>query len=136
VPRSVVVPPEDPSPAEAALRLDRRRLVATAIGRDAGGMARIRVSASLRLRCRAAGGGLEAVRLVRHEPPSQVGHVRVVPGTRVPGELRRRTDLRAVARRRCAEGGAALDRVGGVVWAEATNAHGRDRYSAYVPIRP
>ena len=135
VPRSVIVPREDSSPAEADLRLDRRRLVAVAIGRDPGGMARIRVSADLRLRCRGADGNVEDDRLVRHEPPSQVGHVRVVPGTRVPGELRRRTDLRAAARTRCGESGRTLAEVDGVVWAEATNAHGRDRYSAYVPVR-
>jgi len=135
VERRVVVPREDPSPAEAELRLDRRRLVAVAIGRDPGGMARIRVSADLQLRC-AADGGTREIGLVRHEPPSQVARVRVRAGTRVPGELRRRSDLRAAARTRCGESGGALAAVEGVVWAEATNAHGRDRYSAKVPIRP
>ena len=135
VPRSVVVPRADPSPAEAELRLDRRRLVAVATGRDPGGMARIRVSAELRVRCRAAGGGTRGLALIAHDPPSQIGHVRVAAGTRVPGQLRRRTDLRAAARARCAEaGGATLAGVSGVVWAEATNAHGRDRYSANVPV--
>ena len=98
-------------------------------------MARIRVSADLRLRCRGADGNVPDERLVRHAPPSQVGHVRVVPGTRVPGELRRRTDLRALARAHCADSGRTLDEVDGVVWAEATNAHGRDRYSAKAPVR-
>ena len=133
VPRRVVVPREDPSPAEVELRLDRRRLVAVAIGRDPGGMARIRVSADLQLRC-AAGGRTRQIGLVRHEPPAQVGTVRVRAGTRVPGELRRRSDLRAAARTRCAEAGSALAEVEGLVWAEATNANGRDRYSASVAI--
>jgi hypothetical protein len=134
VPRSVVVPRDDSSPAQAELRLDRRRLSAVAIGRDTAGMARIRVSAELRLRCRTEDGGVEEVGLVRHDPPSQIGHVRVVPGTRVPAELRRRTDLRAAARTRCREAGGVLAGAAGVVWAEATNAHGRDRYSADVAV--
>jgi hypothetical protein len=135
VPRSVIVPREDPTPAEAELRLDRRRLVAVAIGRDPGGMARIRVSADLQLRCRASNGKVFDVALVRHEPPPRVGETRVVPGTRVPGELRRRSDVRAAARAGCAQAGGTLVEVRGVVWAEATNAHGRDRYSAYVRLR-
>jgi hypothetical protein len=134
VPRRVTVPVADPSPARAELRLDRRRLVAVAIGRDAGGMARIRVSAELRLRCRAADGRVERVGLVHHDPPPAVARVRVPAGARVPGVLRRRADLRAAARARCAESDSALAGVTGVVWAEATNAHGRDRYSASVPL--
>ena len=96
-------------------------------------MARIRVSAELRIRCgdRATGAAVE-VGLVRHDPPSQVEHARIVPGTRVPAELRRRSDLRAAAAERCAREHADLRRVAARVWAEATNAHGRDRYSAHV----
>ena len=136
-PRLVVVDGADPTPAEATLRLDRRRLVATAIGRDAGGMSRIRVSANLRLRCRDRDTGtVRAVPLIRHEPPAlQIGHPGVRPGVRAPTELRRTTRLRPTARRRCAEHGAELETMVGIVWAEATNAQGLDRYSADVPIR-
>jgi hypothetical protein len=125
----------DRSPARAILRLDRRRLTATAIGRDPGGMARIRVSADLRLECRDRGTGRRLrTGLVHHDPPSQVEHARAAVGARVPTELRRRSDLRALARARCASRGARLASVDGVVWSEATNAAGLDRYSAYVPV--
>ena len=132
-PRTVIVPPDDATPAEAELRLDPRRLVAVAIGRDPEGMARIRVSAELRLRCRTAG-GTRTVPFVRHDPPPRIGEVRVVPGVRAPTELRRRSDVYAAARARCAASGASLAGLRGVVWAEATNARGRDRYSADVPL--
>jgi len=132
--RRVVVTGTDRSPAEALLRLDRRSLAATAIGRDAGGMARIRVSAELRLRCREAGGCVRELGLVRHDPPSQVEHVRVSRGTRVPSELRRRSALLPAARARCRRDGAHLEAVAGIAWAEATNARGLDRYSADVRV--
>jgi hypothetical protein len=135
LPWHVRVTGRDRSPARAILRLDRRRLVATAIGRDPGGMSRIRVSADLQLTCR-AGGHTVGAGLVHHDPPSQVEHARAAPVARVPAELRRRTDLRALARARCAGRGARLASVEGVVWAEATNAAGLDRYSASVPVGP
>ncbi len=135
LPRRVTVTGRDRSPAEAILRLDRQRLVATAIGRDGGGMARIRVSADLRLGCRSrATGELLRTGLVRHDPPSQVEHAGAAPGARVATELRRRSDLLLPARVRCAARGARLESLTGVVWAEATNASGLDRYSAYVRL--
>jgi hypothetical protein len=134
VPRRVTVPVEDPTPPEAGLRLDRRTFVAVAVGRDHGGMARIRVSAELRVRCRAVDGSVYERGLVRHRPPPQIARQRILPGTRVPGELRRRTDLRRTARALCAETGATLAGFWGVVWADATNAHDRDRYSADVQV--
>jgi hypothetical protein len=136
LPARVRVSGGDRSPAQAILRLDRRRLIATAIGRDPGGMARIRVSADLRLQCRDPGTGRRLeTGLVHHDPPSQVEHARAAVGARVPPELRRRADLHALARARCASRAARLASVDGVVWAEATNAAGLDRYSAYVPVR-
>ena len=134
IPRTVVVPRVDVTPGEAELHLDRRHLVAVAIGRDAGGMARVRVSANLQVRCRSAGGKVSAVPLIVDDPPPQIGEIRAVPGARVPGELRRRTDLGAAARARCAEFGATLAGLRGIVWAEANNAHALDRYSANIPI--
>ena len=134
VPRTVIVPREDVTPGEAELHLDRRRLVAVAIARDPGGIARVRVGAELRLRCRAASGTVADVPFVLYDPPAQIGEARAVPGARVPGVLRRRSDVGAAARARCAEQGATLAGVRGVVWAEATNAHALDRYSADVPV--
>jgi hypothetical protein len=134
VPRTVIVPREDVTPGEADLHLDRRRLVAVAIARDPGGVARVRVGAELRLRCRAASGTVADVPFVLYDPPAQIGEIRAVPGARVPGVLRRRSDVGAAARARCAEQGATLAGIRGVVWAEATNAHALDRYSADVPV--
>jgi hypothetical protein len=135
IPRTVVVGRADPTPGQAELRLDRRRLVATAIGRDREGLARIRVSAELRLRCRGPDGEVAEVPLFYNDPPAaQVGERRVVPGARAPTELRRRSDLRAAAEARCAETRATLAGLHGLVWAEATNAHALDRYSANVPV--
>jgi hypothetical protein len=134
MPRTVVVPREDVTPGEAELHLDRRRLVALAIGRDPEGMARIRVSAVVRLRCRTPDGKVADVPLTHHDPPAALGEIRIVPGTRVPTELRRRSGLGAAARARCAESGAALAGLKGIVWAEATNAHALDRYGANVRV--
>jgi hypothetical protein len=128
MPRAATVAAVDRTPPEAAtLRLDRERLVATASGRDGEGMGRIRVSAELRIACR---DGRER-ELVVHVPPPMVETVKVTAGTRVPTRLRRRVSLARVAARRC---GGGVRSVAGRAWAEATNAHGRDRYSAYVPI--
>ena len=134
VPRTVIVPRSDPTPGEAELHLDRHRLVAVAIGRDTGGIARIRVGARLRLRCRAADGAIADVPFVLNDPLPQIGEISAVPGARVPGVARRRTDVGAAARAHCAEQGATLAGIRGVVWAEATNAHALDRYSADVPV--
>jgi hypothetical protein len=134
MPRTVVVPRTDRTPGEAELHLDRRRLVATAIGRDPEGLARIRVSADLRLRCRSAEGEVTEVPFLRYDPPAAVGETRIAPGARAPTRMRRRSDLRAAAKARCAENGATLSGLHGIVWADATNAHALDRYSADVHV--
>jgi len=128
LPRRVAVPEGDATPPVAALRIDAGTLVATASGRDAGGMARLRVSAEMRIDCEA--GPARGLRL--HVPPSMVEKVKVVPGTRLPTRLSRRVDLAAAAARRC---GGPARRVSGRAWAEATDAYGLDGYSAYVRLR-
>jgi hypothetical protein len=135
VPRTVIVARHDASPGQAELHVeDRRRLIAVAIGRDPGGMARVRVSADLRLRCQTRDGTVTDVPLIVNDPPPQIGEIRVVPGARAPGEMRRRSDLGAAARTRCAQDGATLAGLRGIVWAEANNAHALDRYSPNIPI--
>lgn len=124
---TVAVPLVDRIPPAALLRLDGERLLATAVGRDAGGIARIRVSAELEIACRS--GRKEAI--VLHVPPSLIAKEKVVPGTRLPTRRSRRVDLSRTAMRRC--GGPVRD-VSGRAWAEATDAHGRDGYSRYVPV--
>ena len=93
-------------------RLAQPVLRATAVARDEGGTGRIRLSVVTTTRC-----GDQERRRVRYLPPPQIENVAIPPGASAPVERQRSARIPLDTNRNCT--------VTGEVWAEATDAHGR-----------
>ncbi len=115
----------------AAVELREPRLQGTALGEDAdGGVARVRVSISERISCRAADGARFERRRTRYFPPPQIERIRATPGTRLPTTRRRSLRLSLVGPR-CGTRGVAAE-VRGELWGEAINGFGLEAVTPHV----
>lgn len=128
VPGGDVPPVVQASPSRAGERVDVVTLPepafrATAAGRDPeGGIGRIRLSVVTTTRC-----GDRTRRRVRYRPPPQIEDVALPPGARAPVERERSARVRLDAGEGCT--------VTGEVWAEATDAHGRQAVTHHAGFR-
>ena len=105
------------------LELAEPRLRGTAVGEDPnGGIARVRVSISERISCRADDGSRFERLRARYFPPPQIEQVRAAPGARLPTRGTR-SRLLSLARERCGANADATE-VHGKLWAEVINGHG------------
>lgn len=107
--------------AELLLR-GSRSVRATAVARDAGGTGRIRVSVTSSGRCRG-----RPFRSQTYLPPAQIENIALPPGARTPVERERSVRIPIAPRPDC--------RVTGEVWAEATDAHGRQAVTRHAAFR-
>jgi hypothetical protein len=124
-------PPGGSSPPVVKLRAPR--LLGTTFGLDRdGGIARVRVSVTERITCRAPGGRLFERRRVRYFPPPQIERIRSTPGALLPATAMRSVPL-ALGRRRCGPR-ARVDRVHGELWGEAINGSGLESVTPHIPF--
>jgi hypothetical protein len=126
-------PPGDTG--DAPVRLHRRSLRGTTVGRDPdGGVARVRVSIKERITCRRGGSGATFTRLrTRYFPPPQVERIRSTPGAVLPTRRVRSLELR-VGGGRCGPG-ARPRSIHGELWGEAVNGSGLEAVTPHVRFR-
>jgi hypothetical protein len=115
------------------VELREPRLHGTALGEDTdGGVARVRVSISERITCRADDGARFERPRIRYIPPPQIERIRSTPGTRLPTTRKRSLRLSFVGGR-CGRGAEAV-RVHGELWGEAINGSGLEAVTPHLPF--